>query len=276
MMDKQEIVIPAGFDEIVEKSLQEGKHQRYNRKKAKKRIGIFVVCCMLIVFINGSTVVKAVQGVPVLSEILEFILWSHQEEETDFFDLYVDIPQIKNLSTESLLNQEIKDKINLKTNELKESAYDEYQAYIKTGGSKADYHPMEIKIEYRVTCQNENYLSFFLFVSGTRASSFQEITTYTIDTRSAKQLSLRQLIGKNYQQLIADEIQKQIQAKDSETQSQYFLFDDMKELINEKRSFYINSHEKLVIVFEKYEIATGASGIQEFIMPFALGGEVYE
>lgn len=275
-MKKQDIIIPENFSDLIEKSIQEGKHKRENRLRTKRYVfGLGMSICIIFTLFNyQTTLVKALSNMPLLGDILTLFLFEEKKEQAEVFDLHVEIPQIKNLNSDSLLNQQIKEKIDQKTNEMKNTAYQEYQAYIETGGKKEEYIPMELKIEYRVTCHSNNYISFFLFSSETRATSFQEMTTYTIDATTAKQLTLKDLLGDNYKELIAVEIEEQIKAKDANEQSQYFLFDDIRDYIDEKRLFYINNKEQLVIVFEKYEIATGASGSQEFVMPFSLEGSV--
>lgn len=271
-MKKQDIMIPANFSECIEKSIQEGKHKRSNYRRMKKRICAFVMSvCIVVIFLNVQTsFVSAMNDIPVIGDILTLFLFDEKNEKADAFELHVDIPQIKYLSSDTLLNQQIKDKIDFQTKAMKQRANEEYLAYLETGGKKDEYHPMDLRIEYRVTCHSERYLSFFLLSSESRASSFQEMTTYAIDAKTLQQLTLKDILGNNYQEMIASEITKQIKAKDREEQSQYFLFEDIKDYIDEKRLFYINNHEQLVIVFEKYEIATGASGIQEFVMPFSL------
>ena len=41
---------------------------------------------------------------------------------------------------------------------------------------------------------------------------------------------------------------------------------DFREIENEYQNFYINSEGKVAIVFEKYEIAPGYMGTQEFVI----------
>ena len=57
---------------------------------------------------------------------------------------------------------------------------------------------------------------------------------------------------------------KDIEDKDEK----YIFFDDISiyDLINENRSFYINEEGKIVVVFDKYEIACGAAGVLEFVI----------
>ena len=63
-------------------------------------------------------------------------------------------------------------------------------------------------------------------------------------------------------QIAEQSIQKQIEQRENETGMQYWYEDS--EGINENTKFYMNEAGNPVIVFEKYEIAPGAAGQQEF------------
>ena len=47
----------------------------------------------------------------------------------------------------------------------------------------------------------------------------------------------------------------------------YNLEVNVKDFINQDRIFYINQDKKIVIKFQKYEIAAGAAGPVEFVIP---------
>ena len=49
---------------------------------------------------------------------------------------------------------------------------------------------------------------------------------------------------------------------------------DLFEKISKEQSFYINSEGKLVISFDKYEVAPGYMGIQEFVIPTEVISEI--
>ncbi|MEG2719952.1 MAG: RsiV family protein, partial [Oscillospiraceae bacterium] len=91
---------------------------------------------------------------------------------------------------------------------------------------------------------------------------------FNIDIESGKLLTLRSLIGSDYQKKVADEIKKQISEMDYDSKrSLYFDDIDIENIISENTKFYIGEDGKsIVVVFDKYEIAAGAAGQPEFVI----------
>ncbi|MFR1295558.1 MAG: RsiV family protein [Coprobacillus cateniformis] len=90
---------------------------------------------------------------------------------------------------------------------------------------------------------------------------------YNINLNTGKILTLKDLLGDNYQDVITQEIRKQISAYPEEERSLFFEEVNIKDFINQDRIFYINQDKRIVIKFQKYEIAAGAAGPVEFVIP---------
>ena len=78
--------------------------------------------------------------------------------------------------------------------------------------------------------------------------------------------------GVNYIDPISDSIKEQMQERmDADENLYYWLHDEIEDMnfksITEDATFYINDAGKLVIVFDKYEVAPGYMGICEFEIP---------
>ena len=73
-------------------------------------------------------------------------------------------------------------------------------------------------------------------------------------------------MGSDYREKVTQSVEKSIAEWDED--EKYIFFDDISiyDLINENRSFYINEEGKIVVVFDKYEIACGAAGVLEFVI----------
>ena len=118
-------------------------------------------------------------------------------------------------------------------------------------------------------------------VTETQASAYETVKCYNFDLLNNKLLSMSDLFpqGYDYKAAINKEIKKQIEAdiaKDPEG-TKYFTPGEEGGFtsISDNQSFYITEQGKLVIVFDEYEIAPGASGLLEFTIPTEVfGGNV--
>ena len=110
-------------------------------------------------------------------------------------------------------------------------------------------------------------LSFLIEKTETLASAYQEYMYYNINLNTGKILTLKDLLGDNYQDVITQEIRKQISAYPEEERSLFFEEVNIKDFINQDRIFYINQDKRIVIKFQKYEIAAGVAGPVEFVIP---------
>jgi len=139
-----------------------------------------------------------------------------------------------------------------------------YDAFIATGGKKEDFAPTEIIVDYEIKNLNEKYVSFIINKFECQASAFNVFYYYNIDLESGRELTLRDIIGSDYKNIIYRQIEKQIEAMDEDRK--FYLFEEVNriDLINENRPFYINDKGNVVVVFEKYEIGAGAAGKYEF------------
>ena len=105
-----------------------------------------------------------------------------------------------------------------------------------------------------------------IYKSETLANAYQTEHFYNLDLETGRDLTLRDLLGGSYRSIAAAQIERQLVERSP--QLGFYLFDDVDipALIDENRSFYLNENGKVVIVFDKYEIAAGAAGELEFVI----------
>ena len=79
------------------------------------------------------------------------------------------------------------------------------------------------------------------------------------------------MLGENYKEIVDTEVNTQINERRAEdkTNNLYFTVEEggFSGIENEYQDFYINEDKKVTVVFQKYEIAPGAMGIQNFVIP---------
>jgi hypothetical protein len=145
----------------------------------------------------------------------------------------------------------------------------------------------ELQYQYEVLYDNEDNMVFRVFEFTAAGSSNYMAQYFTVDKRAHKLLSLSDITGGK-----ADAMEK-IRAYIEESMREYNKNNDMKywvddgpeggdykesldkvfASIEEKRQYYLNEERQLVITFNKYDVAPGAMGSPEFIIPNEILGK---
>lgn len=268
------IEIPQELDYVVNKAISRSKSH-------KKNIGILWVkrstatlattFALFVILLNtNESFAKAMEDVPVIGSIAEVFTVREYKEENDTDLIEAKIPAIKNTGNEELedrINYEISSKINEVLEEAKQRAEEYKEAVLATGGTMEDYIPTQINIDYKITYQDDNIISFVITKSESTASAYQEQYFYNIDIENGKELNLRDVLGENYKEIVDEEVKKQIKERMEENKdNSYFTEEEggFSGIEDEYQNFYINENKKVTIVFQKYEIAPGYMGIQNF------------
>lgn len=268
------IKIPEQLDYIVNKAINNKQNTKEYKMKYVKYVLSTVSCIFLtfVVIVNLSpSFASSISDIPIIGNMAKVFTIEEYKEEDEQKLINVKIPGIENTGNTEL-EKRINYEIALKMNEVLEEAEDraaEYKkAVIETGGKEEDYQPINIQIDYKVGYSNDKIVSFVILKSETLASAYTERYFYNIDIETGKNLNLRDLLGNDYKNIIDETIYKEIEERSKNPDNMYFVEEEMKfsGIKNEYQNFYINTDGKVVIVFEKYEIAPGYMGAQEFVI----------
>ena len=268
------IKIPEQLDYIVNKAINNKQNTKEYKMKYVKYVLLTVSCVFLtfVVIVNLSpSFASSISDIPIIGNMAKVFTIEEYKEEDEQKLINAKIPGIENTGNTEL-EKRINYEIALKMNEVLEEAEDraaEYKkAVIETGGKEEDYQPINIQIDYKVGYSNDKIVSFVILKSETLASAYTERYFYNIDIETGKNLNLRDLLGNDYKNIIDETIYKEIEERSKNPDNMYFVEEEMKfsGIKNEYQNFYINTDGKVVIVFEKYEIAPGYMGAQEFVI----------
>lgn len=268
------IKIPEQLDYIVNKAINNKQNTKEYKMKYVKYVLSTVSCIFLtfVVIVNLSpSFASSISDIPIIGNMAKVFTIEEYKEEDEEKLINAKIPGIENTGNTEL-EKRINYEIALKMNEVLEEAEDraaEYKkAVIETGGKEEDYQPINIQIDYKVGYSNDKIVSFVILKSETLASAYTERYFYNIDIETGKNLNLRDLLGNDYKNIIDETIYKEIEERSKNPDNMYFVEEEMKfsGIKNEYQNFYINTDGKVVIVFEKYEIAPGYMGAQEFVI----------
>ena len=205
-----------------------------------------------------------------LARILTFRSY---ETEKDDIAVSVEIPTIEMITEDTGIrvdgiNQEILDCCSQYADEAVQRAEEYRTAFLETGGTLEEWaeHKIKIMVGYEIKQQSSDYLSFVVRGTESWTTAYSESRYYNMDLRTGKRVTLKQMLGADYVELVNESIREQIAERQKAGEVFFTAEEGGFAGISEDVKFYINESNRPVIVFEKYEIAPGSSGEIEFEM----------
>jgi len=271
--------IPQELEFAVASAVRAGSRRR-NRRRAIHRslTGALAGCACFVLLVNASpTFAQAVSNVPVLGSLARvFTVTEYTIEDREHL-IDVRLPALDmegETDLEQRINTEIQTRIDQVLQEAEDRARETKAAFVATGGDPDEFMPVIISVDYEVKCQNDQYLSFVIFKTETKASAYTEFFCYNIDLETGKELTLQDMLGPDYKEIANQVIREEIDRRSQDPDNVYFDGTDGIEgfqSITADQRFYINEDGNPVVIFEKYEIAPGYMGQQEFEIPVPQG-----
>jgi len=230
------------------------------------------IATAFIFLLNTSGAFAAtVSDIPLVGYIAKiFTITSYQKEDASKY-VDVKIPALKetgNSELEKQINTEIKEKINETVSQSEKNAEQYYHAFLETGGDESDFLPVIINVDYEIKSSNDDFVSFVITKLENHTSVETEKYFYNINLKTGEMITLQDLYGPQYKEVINPQITQQIKEREESNENQMFFHDHglTFKTIADDQKFYINDSNQFVIVFDKYEIAPGAMGFPEFIL----------
>ena len=127
---------------------------------------------------------------------------------------------------------------------------------------------------YRVLRDDEELLSLCFYTTLNAGGSVDYSRYFTLDKPTGKILSLSDLFleGSDYVEAISADILRQMEAQVEAGEGDYFIpggiwpEEDCFQAIDADQEFYLDESNRLVIVFDEYEVAPGSMGIPQFVI----------
>ncbi len=271
------IKIPEELDYAVNRAIHKETIMKRKKFEEYSKIAISSLVTSFTLFIillnTNESFAKSMESIPVISGLAKVFTVREYKEDTELDLIEAKVPAISNTGNTDLedrINYEISTKIEDIINEAKERAREYQKAVLDTGGTKDDLRPILINIDYKITYQDEEIISFVITKSESLASAYEEQYFYNIDIRNGKELNLKDVLGEDYKNIVNEEVKKQIKERTQENENNIYFKESeggFSGIENEYQNFYINNEKKVEIVFQEYEIAPGYMGIQNFEIP---------
>ena len=131
---------------------------------------------------------------------------------------------------------------------------------------------------YAILRNDDRLLSVRFETTINAGGSGQYSRCFTLDKRTGAVLRFADLFesGSPYSRVISEEILRQMTEQVEAGEGDYFIpggiwsDDECFQEIDADPNFYINGEDRLVIVFDEYEVAPGSMGMPEFVIPTEL------
>ncbi|MGI5894675.1 MAG: DUF3298 domain-containing protein [Candidatus Merdivicinus sp.] len=275
-MDKkqyEQIPIPEHLPQAVEEAIETAKEKR--RSSSSPRVWISrsvgmaaAVAACFFVLVNANPVfAETMRDIPVIGALCRVFTMEEYQISDNKKLIDVRMPNLDSTGKpelEARVNLEISRIIHEEIQHAEQRAEEYFEAFVATGGDPDEFHPIAITVDYEVKSITERYASFVIWKYEALASSYTEYYFYNIDLETGKILTLRDLLGPDYQQIGAEAVEEGKQNLSEDQKQMLFEDVDPADYIDDGTDFYINSDGKIVLVFEKYELAAGAAGALEF------------
>ena len=267
--------IPPELDFAVSSALREGERRRRRARWQGRALASLAACCAsFVLLVNASPAfASAVYQVPVLGDLARVVTVTEYSIADEERLIDVRLPAVEDTGHSDLeqrINTEIQTRIDAVLAEAQARAEETKEAFVATGGDPDEFMPVIIDVDYEVKCRNDQYLSFVIFKTETKASAYTEFFCYNIDLETGTDLTLQDMLGPDYREIANQVIREEIARRSQDPDNVYFDGTDGIQgfqSIAADQPFYINEAGNPVVVFEKYEIAPGYMGQQEFEIP---------
>ena len=245
--------------------------RRYSmmKKTAAAAAAVAVVALGSLGLNHSTAFAEEMRGIPVIGSRARVLNVFSYQTETDSAGISVDVPGIEMISQEikgmeKEVNREIYSFCRQYADEALAGAEEYRQAFLATGGTEEEWleHNISIKVWYEVKTLTDKYLSLVVMGSTNWNNAQNEAKYYTFDVNAGRWITLTDLLSAEEQQAAKKDILSQMEQRERETGMEFWK--EEWEGIEEDTKFYVNHAGNPVIVFERYEIAPGAAGQQEF------------
>lgn len=266
----EDVPIPKELDKVIENSL---KRKPKKRNKVSWWLGSAAAASMI--FIGGlnasPAMAKSLAQIPVLSAVVEVLTFVEYDVKDGNYEANIKVPRITGDSKEIQA-------LNAQFEAEGKALYEEFTKEI----NYMDGGHLGVDSGYIVETDTDQLLSMGRYVVNTVASSSTVMQYTTIDKEKQIALTLPGLFkDASYVPIITENIKQQMRDEMVATNGESiywvggtnFMTDEWAEIfetISNEQNFYITEQGKLVIAFDKYEVAPGYMGLVTFEIPTEL------
>lgn len=271
----EQIEIPDELDRCVQQGIEIGRLYQERKKKMRKWMkGLTTSAAVMGIGFVGTanlspTFAQTMSDIPVLKSLVKVVTFGQYEYKQDNYEANIETPII-----EGLENQVLQEQLNMKYLEENKKLFEQFKtdiAEIETLGGEGH---LGTDAGFEIKTDNESILSIGRYMVNTAASSSTTIQYDTVDKKNEILITLPSLFKDDtYIEVISEYIKAQMKQQMLEDENKMYWIESEEETIegfkkiHPEQNFYITTQGKLMISFDKYEVAPGYMGIVELEIP---------
>ena len=270
-----ETQVPKELDFVVRRSLKEAmkdiKKKSIYRRTYATAASIAVSVAILTAGVNISPAfADTMSRIPVIGSVVKVLTFKEYIVNEDNYNANIKVPSI-----EGLENKELESSLNEKYMAENKALYEEFMVGMKEMEKNEGGH-LGVDSGYIIKTDTDKLLSVGRYVVNTVGSSSTTMKYDTIDKENEVLITLPSLFKDiSYVDIISENIKEQMIGQNQADEFKMYWVDGIEQngnidgfdKISEDQNFYINIDGKLVISFDKYEVAPGYMGVVEFVIP---------
>ena len=263
--DYEKIKASKELRERIEKTMK--KEKMKNRVKLSGSIAAGIIALGILSVNIFPELAYAMSDIPVIGQAVRVVTFDRYVHNDNGYSADVSTPKI-----EGITDKKLEEKLNREFKENAKTIIEKYEKDVKELKDEfgEDTVHMGVNSDYIVKTDNDNILAIDIYILNTAGSSSTVHSFYTIDKKTGKLLTLKGLFKKDadYMGVLSDYIKEEMRRENEENNGMYDLDGKFAfKKIKKDQNFYINDDGQLVICFDKYEVAAGAQGSPEFVIP---------
>ena len=272
------IKVPEEMREKLEQSINRAKEEKKRMKKITlyKTFGSMaaVLAIVLILPNTSQTAAAAMQQIPLLGNLFKVVTVRDYQVNEERNNADVKVPQVEvdtaddNADSDTVAQARASaDAINFDINEETNKLIEEFKESLK---NQEGYQ--SLYIDSNVKLDTDNLFSLELILYQGAGSGYEQHKHYTVDKKTGKELSLKDLCGDDYIDTISEEIKTQMREQMAADETVQYWLDDPEveewnfDKIAEDQDFYVNEDGHIVVCFNEYDVAPGSMGCVEFTL----------
>ena len=262
----EDVKTPESLSTVIENTIRKAQRKSALRPYIRSFQAVAALFMVFVLSINLNQSFAAAMGeIPILNHIVQVFTFRFDPIETEQVHASVEVPVITGLSNETLQAT-----LNEKYLEENKKLYEAFKEEMKLIESEGGH--LGVDSGYEVLTDTEQLLSIARYEVNTVGSSSTTMKYDTIDKQEGILITLPSLFkDESYIDVISEYLIEEMRniMKEDEMKVYWVLEDDFApfERIKPDQSFYITSENKLVISFDKYEVAPGYMGIVTMEIP---------
>ena len=204
----------------------------------------------------SPTAAAAMAEVPVLGAIVRVVTFRNYTYDDGYHSADISVAELEGGDAAQAVNEQVRD--------YTDRLLGQFQADCETMGESYE----SLDVTSSVVTDTDRWFTLRVDAVEIRASGYQFSRFYHIDKATDRLVTLKDLFREDadYVTALSGEVRRQMEDRMAEN-AEVSYFPEEFTAIDPAQNFYFNGAGELVLVFDEYTIASGATGMPEFAIP---------